>query len=202
MTTRGLILVGTITAAVAAGLFIVSRPADRLQAQADVPAGTEGYKAPVDVDTTALPGPVQPIFYRHDVHAGEYRMDCRYCHFAAEIGPSPALPTVSNCMGCHIIAGAGNPEVQKLRDHWNDRTPVEWVEVHVLSPFVRFPHSRHVTSEQGSFKELSVVEKCETCHGPIREMPQVYQFASLKMGWCITCHEKEDVTTDCTVCHY
>ena len=202
MTARGLILVGTITAAAAAGMFLMSRPTDRLQAQADVPAGTEGYKAPVDVDTTALPGPVQPIFYRHDVHAGEYRMDCRYCHFAAEISTSPALPTVSTCMGCHIIAGAGNPEVQKLRDYWNERAPVEWVEVHVLSPFVRFPHNRHVMSEQGSFKDLSVVEKCETCHGPIREIPQVYQYASLKMGWCITCHEKEEVTTDCTVCHY
>jgi hypothetical protein len=33
-------------------------------------------------------------------------------------------------------------------------------------------------------------------------MPQVYQYASLKMGWCITCHEENEASTDCTVCHY
>jgi len=202
MTTRGLLIVGSLTLVAAAALVLAGRSSPELQAQADMAQDTARYTAPVDLDTAGLPGPIQPILYRHDLHAGEYQMDCRYCHYAVEVSASPALPTVSSCMGCHIIAGSGNPEVQKLRDHWNERRPIEWVEVHVMSPFVRFPHNRHVMSEQGSFKELSLVEKCETCHGPIREMPQVYQFASLKMGWCITCHEKEDVTIDCTACHY
>jgi hypothetical protein len=202
MTRRALTAVGTLTAVAAVVAFVATRPEGALRAQADTAQDTVPYKAPVDVDTAGLPGPVQPIFYRHDVHAGEYQMDCRYCHFAVEVSSSAGLPTVSQCMGCHIIAGAANPEVQKLREYWNDRRPIEWIEIHVLSPFVRFPHSRHVHSEQGSFKDLEIVEKCEACHGPIRRMPQVYQHASLKMGWCITCHEEEDVTTDCTVCHY
>ena len=163
------------------------------QGQADS-SSVRGFEAPVDVDTTGLPGPRQPIFYRHDVHAGQYEMDCRYCHFAAEVSPSAGLPTVSTCMGCHILAGSGNPEVQKLRDYWNERRPIEWVEIHKLAPFVRFPHDRHVMSD----KEL----ECQDCHGPIQEMPQVYQYASLKMGWCLTCHQKEEVSIDCTVCHY
>ena len=29
---------------------------------------------------------------------------------------------------------------------------------------------------------------CQTCHGQIQEMYQVYQYASLNMGWCLTCH--------------
>jgi len=29
---------------------------------------------------------------------------------------------------------------------------------------------------------------CQTCHGQIQEMYQVYQYASLNMGWCINCH--------------
>jgi hypothetical protein len=202
MTTRGLLIVGSLTLAAATALFIASQSSGDLKAQAGPAPDTMAYTAPVDVDTTGLPGPVQPILYRHDVHAGEFEMDCRYCHYAVEVSASPAIPPVSSCMGCHIIAGSGNPEVQKLRDYWNERRPIEWVEVHEMSPFVHFPHHRHVSSEQGSFKELSLVEKCETCHGPVREMPQVYQFASLKMGWCITCHEKEDVTIDCTSCHY
>jgi hypothetical protein len=129
-------------------------------------------------------------------------MDCRYCHFAAETSSSPGLPMVSTCMGCHIIAGAANPEVQKLREFWNERRPIEWNEVHVVAPFVHFPHNRHVMSDSGSFKGLGTVEKCEVCHGPVRRMPQVYQYASLKMGWCVTCHEQDKVNTDCTLCHY
>jgi hypothetical protein len=160
------------------------------------------FEAPVDVDTANLPGPQQPIFYRHDVHAGQYEIDCRYCHYAVEDSPNPGMPTVSTCMGCHVIAGVTNPEVQKLREAWNEKRPIEWAEVHVVPPFVRFPHDRHVLSEQGSFGELETIQKCEECHGPVRETPQIYQFASLKMGWCITCHEQQEVTTDCTACHY
>ncbi len=194
--------VGSLGAVLAVVLVGVVPPGSAQDPTPPPPTDMARYQAPVDVDTAGLPGPVQPIFYRHDVHAGEYQMDCRYCHFAVEISPNPGLPTVSTCMGCHIIAGAAHPEVQKLREYWNERRPIEWVEVHRMAPFVRFPHHRHIRSVQGSFADLSPSEKCEVCHGPIQEMPQVYQYASLTMGWCITCHEAEDVTTDCTACHY
>jgi len=29
---------------------------------------------------------------------------------------------------------------------------------------------------------------CQTCHGQIQNMDRVYQFASLNMGWCVSCH--------------
>jgi hypothetical protein len=194
MTRRALLLAVPLGMVAVAVLLFLTRPGSAQGTGQASAAQLSGFTAPVDVDTAGLPGPVQPIFYRHDVHAGEYEMDCRYCHFAAEVSPSAGLPTVSTCIGCHILAGAANPEVQKLRDHWNERRPLEWVEVHRLAPFVRFPHHRHVNSD----KEI----ECQDCHGPVEEMPQVYQYASLKMGWCITCHEKEEASTDCTVCHY
>ena len=160
------------------------------------------FEAPVDVDTAGLPGPVQPVFYRHDVHAGQYEIDCRYCHFAAEISTSPGLPTMSTCMGCHLIAGAGNPEVEKFKTAYTEGRPIEWVEVHQVPPFVRFPHHRHVNSELGVFEGMEPTQKCLECHGPVDRMPQVYQFATLKMGWCIDCHKASEASTDCTVCHY
>ncbi|MBI4419697.1 MAG: cytochrome c3 family protein [Gemmatimonadetes bacterium] len=153
------------------------------------------YVAPVDVDTARLGGPVQPVFYRHDVHAGQYKMDCRYCHYAVEVGPHPGMPTLETCMGCHLITGSGNPEVQKIRDarFADPPQPIEWVKVHNLPPFVHFPHMRHV-------KAAGIT--CQTCHGPIQEMARVYQYSSLKMGWCLDCHLKNKVTIDCTACHY
>jgi hypothetical protein len=33
-------------------------------------------------------------------------------------------------------------------------------------------------------------------------MPRVFQYSSLKMGWCLDCHRKNKVTMDCTACHY
>ncbi len=150
------------------------------------------YQAPVDVDTTGLPGPRQPIFFRHDIHAGQYQMDCQYCHVTLEVSPKPGIPAMSSCRGCHLIVGSGNPEVERLREYFNENQPVEWVEVHALSQFVHFPHHRHV---------LAGLE-CAECHGQVERMPQVYQYASLKMGWCLDCHEARQVTTDCTACHY
>ena len=201
MRTRALLLSGCLVAALGVAMFAWGRPetAEAVQQQVQ---DTAKYVAPTDVDTANLPGPKQPIFYRHDVHAGQYQMDCRYCHFAAEVSTSPGLPTVSTCMGCHIIAAASNPEVQKLRKYWNDKEAIPWTEIHVLPPFVHFPHDRHVMSDSADFKGKSVPDKCEICHGPIRRMPQVYEFASLKMGWCVDCHKKSEVNTDCTACHY
>jgi hypothetical protein len=182
-----------LTVAVLGGVLVYAI-ARVLPAQQTGQTSIGPVEVPVDVDTASLRGPVQPIFYRHDVHAGQYEMDCLYCHFAAEVSQSPGLPTMSSCMGCHLIAGSANSEVQKLREAAAADTVIQWVEVHKLPPFVRFPHMRHVMSDT----EM----ECQDCHGPIEEMPQVYQFASLKMGWCLDCHLEEEATTDCTACHY
>jgi hypothetical protein len=164
-------------------------------------ADTTKYEAPATVDTAGLPGPRQPIFFRHDVHAGQYKLDCKYCHAFVERGFNPGMPSVKSCMGCHLIVGTGNPEVQKLRDADAKGETIAWVEVHPLAQFVHFPHMRHVVNG-----EL----ECKDCHGPVDRMPQVYQFSSLKMGWCVGCHvtsEYKDqpghpVTSDCSACHY
>jgi hypothetical protein len=194
MTGAGVLIAVAALVAVVAGTL-------RSQGQEPVPADTATFEAPVDVDTTGLPGPRQPIFFRHDVHAGQYQIDCRYCHAYVERSANPGMPSVQSCMGCHFIVGVQNPEVQKLRDAAANGRTIEWVEVHPLAQFVRFPHMRHVVNG-----EL----ECKECHGTVERMPQVYQVASLKMGWCVGCHvtsEYKDqpghaVTSDCTACHY
>jgi hypothetical protein len=34
---------------------------------------------------------------------------------------------------------------------------------------------------------------CQTCHGEIQKMGEVYQFSDLSMGWCINCHRETEV---------
>jgi hypothetical protein len=54
--------------------------------------------------------PVQPIAFRHALHAGKgilpegklaLAIDCRYCHCDVETGPAATVPPVSTCMNCH-----------------------------------------------------------------------------------------------------
>ncbi len=204
--TTGHVLVGApLLAAVG---FVIAATVSSGTTQETQQAAVQRYEAPVDVDTAALRGPRQPIFYRHDVHAGQYEIDCQYCHVNLEISPKPGLPSVASCMNCHQIVGSGNPEVQKLREAYAEGRTIEWVEVHKLSQFVHFPHQRHVNS--------TVMEdlECQTCHGETNRMVQIYQFASLKMGWCLDCHKEQQrrqleagvtnppVSTDCSACHY
>jgi Cytochrome c7 and related cytochrome c len=155
-------------------------------------------RAPVISDTARLAGPRQPIFFRHDVHAGQDQIPCLYCHSTATISSEPGIPSLETCFGCHQMIGGSTPshqaEIKKVRDAWANRTPPVWVRVHALPGFVHFPHMRHI-------KALGT-ESCSTCHGDVREMPQIHQVATLTMGWCVDCHVQHNVSRDCTVCHY
>jgi mono/diheme cytochrome c family protein len=142
---------------------------------------------------TQAPPPVQPIEFSHVVHAGSYRIDCQYCHADARRSVYAGLPSVERCMGCHkIVAAQGNPEVQKIHTHWNQKQPIPWVRIHKLPGFVYFPHKRHIAAGLA----------CQQCHGPVEQMQRVAQVAPLSMGWCIQCHAERRGPLDCVVCHH
>src|SRR6476646_5018296 len=87
-------------------------------------------------DTASLKGPRQPIFFRHDIHAGQYKIQCQYCHYSVTVSPEPGIPSVPTCMGCHLVVSgsdsASKTEIQKVRKAWSDKKPVEWVRIHYL----------------------------------------------------------------------
>lgn len=179
--------------------------------------------------------PLQPIAYSHRVHAGDLAIPCLYCHSAAERSRSAGIPSANVCMNCHkfVTATLGavreeerlaeeegravipvvSDELQKLYDALGldeklnpdpTRTPqpIEWMRVHKLPDFVAFDHRPHIA------KDIA----CQNCHGPIERMDRVRQFATLGMGWCVSCHRTTGVQApeghavssplDCTTCHY
>ena len=107
-------------------------------------------------------------------------------------------------MGCHlVISGTDSTdrrEIQKLRRFWSDSGTagaprLEWVRIHALARHVHFPHMRHLKAMGAN--------ACQTCHGDIARMPQVFRVNTVtNMGWCITCHVERKVTRDCVTCHY
>ena len=166
-----------------------------------------GYLMQVGVDQGYEP--VQPIHYSHKIHAGDNKIECKYCHSSARVSKHSGIPSLNVCMNCHknIAEYAGEEdlengytqefytnEIKKLYkavgwDEENQRytgetQPVEWVRIHNLPDFVYFNHSQHV--------EVAGVE-CQTCHGPVEEMEIMYQYSPLTMGWCINCHRETDV---------
>src|SRR5690606_9631407 len=136
-------------------------------------------------DSARLKGPRQPIFFRHDIHAGQYKMQCQYCHYSVDESSEPGIPTMQTCMGCHLAIGGTDSthraEIKKLRDAFRDKTPIQWVRIHTLAKHAHFPHMRHV-------KALGP-NACNTCHGDVQRMPQVFKLNNVNnMGFCISCH--------------
>jgi hypothetical protein len=134
--------------------------------------------------------PKQPIAFSHKIHAGQFEIDCKYCHTGVMKGKSATIPSVNICMNCHnqIRQGTntGEGEIAKIVAAWDTKKPIEWVRVHNLPDLAYFNHSQHVN--------VAGVE-CQTCHGPVETMDVVEQYSLLTMGWCIDCHRKTDVNT-------
>jgi len=160
---------------------------------ASLAAGTVAFTQSFSVSLGGTKGPTQPIAFPHDIHAGKLQMDCLYCHYGAEKSPVSNIPAIGTCMGCHKVAATDRPEIQKLTKYWNDKEPVPWNRVHRIRirNHIYFTHKRHIAAGV----------QCEHCHGQLAAMPRVRQVKSMKMGFCVSCHEANHAPTDCVICH-
>ena len=169
--------------------------------------GAFGYKFGMEeVGVQQGYAPTQPINFSHKIHAGQYEMDCKYCHSTVEKSKSASIPSLNTCMNCHKYVkaaekynGKTSPEIQKIYNaigfdgdnmeyiEGYDQKPIEWIRIHNLPDLAYFNHS-----------QLVVVGKveCQTCHGPIEEMEKVYQYSNLQMGWCINCHREHGIDSE------
>lgn len=157
--------------------------------------------------------PVQPIHYSHRIHAGDNKIECKYCHSSARVSKTSGIPSLNVCMNCHksiyqvsdetLAEGKTeygidyNKEIKKLyaavgwdeenQAYTGETQPVEWVRIHNLPDFAYFNHSQHVS--------VAGIE-CQQCHGPVEEMEVMYQYAPLTMGWCVNCHRETNVKVE------
>ena len=142
--------------------------------------------------------PEQPIPFSHKLHAGKRQIPCEYCHSSARRSFSAGIPSGNTCMGCHKVVKTDSPYIKHITEKYNKNEPMEWVKVHDLPDFVRFPHKRHILSKEQGGAAL----QCQDCHGQVQDMDVVEQVAPLQMGWCIGCHKERKAPTDCIACHY
>lgn len=147
--------------------------------------------------------PTQPVKFSHLIHVGTNKIQCLYCHFAAEKGRSAGMPPTELCMNCHNRILIDSPEIKKIADALATGEGIKWNKVHSLPDHVYFNHSQHV-----------VVAKltCQTCHGPVETMSRIRQDQPMLMGWCLDCHRQKGIAmpnatvtsagSNCAACHY
>lgn len=153
--------------------------------------------------------PVQPIHFSHRIHAGDNKIECKYCHYSARVSKTSGIPSLNVCMNCHkSISEVAEEtatdeyskdyydgEIAKLYDAvgWDpdshqytgeETKPIKWIRIHNLPDFAYYNHSQHVMVAQID---------CQKCHGEVEKMEILHQHAKLTMGWCIDCHRKTNV---------
>jgi len=120
----------------------------------------------------------QPVPFSHQHHVTGLGIDCRYCHTSVETSSFAGIPPTKTCMNCHSQIWTNAQLLEPVRASYRSGQSLQWTRVNQLPDFVFFNHSIHVTKGVG----------CNTCHGPVDQMPLMYQQESLQMEWCLGCH--------------
>ncbi len=122
--------------------------------------------------------PEQPVPFSHQHHVAGLGIDCRFCHTSVETSGFAGIPPTKTCMNCHSQIWTNAPLLEPVRASFRDNKSLVWTRVHDLPDYVYFSHEIHINKGVG----------CKSCHGPVDEMPLMYQNASLQMEWCLECH--------------
>ena len=154
----------------------------------------------------------QPIDFPHSLHAGERGIDCQYCHQGSSNGYQAGVPSVTDCAQCHQgLTGEGTngpimdrPGVQKLMGKTDKEDPsksiagyvqnrqdIKWFKYYDMPEHVKFAHKAHINA---GFE-------CAECHGDVANMEKIVMKQKPTMGWCVSCHRKNEAPSDCTTCH-
>jgi hypothetical protein len=124
----------------------------------------------------------QPVQFSHKHHVGDDGIDCRYCHTSVETSAYAGIPPTKTCMNCHSVLFNNVGYLETVRESYRTNQSIEWVKVHRLADYVYFNHSIHINKGIG----------CSSCHGPVNEMPLVFQASPLTMEWCLDCHRNPE----------
>ena len=120
----------------------------------------------------------QPVPFSHKHHVTGMGIDCRYCHTTVEVSAFAGIPPTETCMSCHSMIWTEAPILEPVRASFRDGESLQWTRIHDLPDFVYFKHNIHISKGIG----------CDSCHGPVDQMPLMYKENTLNMEWCLECH--------------
>lgn len=122
--------------------------------------------------------PAQPVLFSHRHHAGELRIDCRFCHTTVEHSADAGMPSTQTCLTCHSQLFRDAPMLRPVQASAELNEPLLWSRVATLPDHVHFNHSAHVA------KGIA----CVNCHGDVADMALTAKARPLSMRDCLACH--------------
>lgn len=167
--------------------------------------------------------PSQPIEFRHDIHAGQNEIDCKYCHSGTIEGKHALIPSANVCMNCHKTVKdkedceVSGEKIQKIYDAVNfDPAKGAYFEVKdgkkVTDKDGNIVYHDEQIEGQGTPIEWVKVHNlqdfvyfnhsqhvvvgnvdCKECHGDMTTATTAEHTAPLTMGWCIECHRTKEI---------
>lgn len=120
----------------------------------------------------------QPVPFPHNLHISVLGLNCRYCHTGVDQSSFADLPPAETCMSCHSQIAITAPDLQLVRDSYQNGTPIQWNRVNSLPDYVYFNHQIHVAKGVG----------CETCHGRMDQEVTAVRARYFYMTTCTDCH--------------
>jgi len=136
----------------------------------------------------------QPILYNHKKHIEDAGLNCFDCHTRVLTHEKASIPNIEICKGCHEQPMTESKEEKKVVGYIGKNQPIPWIQVHRVPDYAYFSHRRHVSIGKVA---------CLTCHGDVagRTLPFSKPYLPINMAFCIDCHAKNHVNTDCATCH-
>ena len=137
---------------------------------------------------------MQPIAFSHKKHVQELEIGCKECHPYYETSQHSGLPTLTTCKGCHEEPLTDKPEERKIQTLAGEGQDDVFRKLFRLPDHAYYSHRRHVAVAGIA---------CETCHGGIAHTtePPEAPLVRITMGFCLDCHQRSGVSSDCTTCH-
>ncbi len=182
-------------------------------------SGYFAYGWMMQVDVNQGYAPIQPIHYSHKIHAGDNKIECKYCHSSARKSKHSGIPSLNVCMNCHksIVEYTGTPGVAPSKEDLAKGYTNEFYSAQIDSLYSAVGWDKDNQKYTGKSKPVEWIRihnlpdfvyfnhsqhvevagvECQTCHGPVEEMEIMEQHSSLTMGWCINCHRETNVKVE------
>lgn len=159
--------------------------------------------------------PIQPLPFSHELHVGQNKIDCVFCHTNVERSQHATVPAMSVCLGCHqkVKTTITNPddkkeqivnpklapllnrfekEIEVPAHYGSDNSPSGKVKVANPDYLKPVPWVKvHKLADYVYFNHAVHVKQgvsCVECHGRVDQMVEVGQQKSLSMKFCLECH--------------
>lgn len=126
--------------------------------------------------------PTQPVQFSHRHHAGELRIDCRFCHATVETSAFAGMPTTQTCLNCHAQIFTDTAMLEPVVRSAVTQQPLAWTRVTRLPDHVFFNHGVHLAGGIA----------CIACHGEVGRMALTAKAQPLDMRQCLNCHRNPE----------